>query len=234
MWNIILVIVLTAMTFGMRTVVGMILIGSYTVFILLADKTIVNNKARWITLGGLTVMAILLLVTPIGKEMRIIFQVNFKESEYQILKYQALGVKYAEYASYKTMWPGAFVLPLTNLVQVANENHKMMNGTYFIKNYLAFFAMWCIVVVIRDKQWRNLSLIGSFTLVYIIMIALSFAFNSERYHLPAMPGIVIMAAVAMTRFRKKDFPWYYTYSLILITAIIAWNYIKLSGRGIIF
>lgn len=233
-WNTILVIVLTALTFGMRTVVGMILIGSYMVFILCAEKAMINNKTRWIILGSLAALAIIMFITPIGKEMRIIFQVNFKESEYQIWKYKTLGLKYADYASYKTTWPGAFVFPLTNLVEVANENQKLMNGTYFIKNYFAFFAMWCIVVAIRDKKWRNLSLIGCYTVVYIIMIAFSFAFNSERYHLPAMPGIIIMAAFVMTRFRKKDFPWYYAYCALLVIAITTWNYLKLAGRGIIF
>lgn len=233
-WNLTLVIVLTALTFGMRTVVGMILLGSYTVFVLTADKELINQKTRWIILGALGVMAALLFITPIGREMRIIFTVNFKESEYQVYKYKALGLKYAEYASYKTMWPGAFVLPLTNMVEVANENQKMMNGTYFIKNYLAFFAMWSLVVAIRDKKWRSLGLIGSYTVAYILMIAFSFAFNSERYHLPAMPGIIILTAFTMTRFRKKDFPFYYAFCLLLCAAIITWNYIKLTGRGIIF
>lgn len=233
-WNITLIILLTALTFGMRTVVGMILLGSYTLFVLTADKALVNQKTRWLILGGLGVLAILFFITPIGKEMRLIFMVNFKESEYQIYKYKALGLKYAEYASYKTMWPGAFVLPLTNLVEVANENQKMMNGTFFIKNYLAFFAMWSVVVAIRDKKWREISLIGSYTLVYILMIAFSFAFNSERYHLPAMPGFIILTAMAMTRFRKKDFPFYYAFCLLLFAAILTWNVIKLAGRGIIF
>ena len=233
-WNTILIIVLTAASFGLRTVVGMILMGSYAVFIITAEENLIPKRIKWLTIGGITVMAVLFFITPIGKEMKNIFEVNFKESHYLVEKYRHQGFKYAEYASYKTMAPGAFTLPLTNMVEVANENQKMMNGTYYIKNYLAFFALWCIIVAIRDKKWRKLTLIGSFTIVYVLMIAFSFAFNSERYHLPAMPGIVIMTAFAMNRFRKKDFKFYYAYCGLLVLAIVAWNYFKLSARGLIF
>ena len=69
--------------------------------------------------------------------------------------------------------------------------------------------------------------------MYVLVIAFSFAANSERYHLPALPGIVIMAAYAMTHFRRKDFGWYYAYCALLVVAIVGWNYLKLSARGLI-
>lgn len=232
--NLILTILLTVLSFGFRTVVGMILIGSFVVHILLIDQNLVARKTKWIILGGIGILLIVLVLSPIGKELLIMLKVNFKESNYLVVKYNQLGMKYADYASYKTLAPGVFVLPLTNLVEVANDNQKLMNGTYFIKNYLAFFAMWCIIVAIREKKWKNFSLIGSYTLVYILIIAFSFAVNSERYHLPAMPGIVIMSAFAMTHFRKKDFKFYYAYTALLLIAIVAWNYLKISAKGLFF
>lgn len=231
---ILLCILLTALSFGFRTTIGMILIGSYLVMILFTEKKLLSTKAKTIIIGAIMLVIIAFMLTPIGKEIVFTFQVNYTESNYLMVKYDYAGFKYAEYANYKTMAPGVFTLPLTNLVEVANPNQKMMNGTYFVKNYLAFFAMWCIIVAIRDKKIRNFRLIGSFTLVYVLMIAFSFAVNSERYHLPALPGILIMAAFAMTRFRKKDFPYYYIYCGLLLVAIIAWNYLKLDGRGLIF
>lgn len=232
--NILLTLVLTVLCFGFRTIIGMILIGSFVVHILLMNQKIVARKTKWIVLGGIGILLIVLVLSPIGKELLITLKLNFTESNYMVVKYNQLGLKYADYASYKTMAPGVFALPLTNLVEVANDNQKLMNGTYFIKNYLAFFAMWCIIVAIREKKWKKFSLIGSYTLVYILAIAFSFAVNSERFHLPAMPGIVIMSAFAMTNFRKKDFKFYYAYTALLLIAIVAWNYLKISGRGLIF
>ncbi|MBR3710099.1 MAG: glycosyltransferase family 39 protein [Bacteroidales bacterium] len=233
-WNIAFPILLTALTFGFRTIVGMILILCFILFILFQERPLMTRQAKIITIGAVVMVSLVFLFTPIGEEMLIMFRINFLTGEVLPIKYEQMGLKYAEYASGKYLAPGFFTLPLTNLVEVANENQKMMNGTFFVKNYLAFFALWCIIVAIREKKWRNFSLIGSFALIYAFCIAFSFAFNSERYHLPVMPCLIIMAAFAMTHFRKKDFAAFYTYSGLLVIAIVAWNCIKLAGRGLFF
>ncbi len=233
-WNIAFPILLTALTFGFRTIVGMILILCFILFILFQERPLMTKKAKIVTIGAVALVSLVFLFTPIGREMLIMFRINFLTGEVPPIKYEQMGLKYAEYASGKYLAPGFFTLPLTNLVEVANENQKMMNGTFFVKNYLAFFALWCIVVAFREKKWRDFSLIGSFAIIYALCIAFSFAFNSERYHLPVMPCFLIMAAFAMTHFRKKDFAVFYTYNALLVIAIVAWNYIKLDGRGLFF
>ena len=232
-WNILCVILLTTLTFGFRTIVGMLLILSFIVAVWTSKKEQVSKKARWIITGIVAAITLLLLLTPIGREMIIILKVNFRENNFLVEKYQQLGMRYAEYANWKTLAPGVFVLPLTNLVEVANETQKMMNGAFFVKNFLAFFAMWSVVVAFRDRKWRGLNLIATYTLGYILLMAFSFAVMSERYQLPAMPGIVILSAFAMRRFRRKDFPFFYAYCALLFIAIVAWNYLKIAGRGLI-
>lgn len=233
-WNIAFPILLTALTFGFRTIVGMILILCFILFILFQERPLMTKKAKFITIGAVALVSLVFFFTPIGREMLIIFRINFLTGEVPPIKYEQMGLKYAEYASGKYLAPGFFTLPLTNLVEAANENQKMMNGTFFVKNYLAFFALWCIVVAFREKKWRNFGLIGSFAIIYALCIAFSFAFNSERYHLPVMPCLIIMAAFAMMHFRKKDFAVFYAYSGLLVIAIVAWNCIKLAGRGLFF
>lgn len=233
-WNILIPILLTALTFGFRTVVGMALLASYMVYLIFCPKALLSKKKRILALAAVTVVALVFFFTPIGWEMIIIFKTNFLTSDVLVEKYQNLGLEYAEYAHYKYTTPGAFVLPLTNMVEVANENQKMMNGTFFVKNYLAFFGMWCLVAAIRQRRCRDFSLIGTFTVLYVLIIAFSFAFNSERYHQPALPGLLILAAYGMTYFKRKDFSFYYSYSILLLTAIAAWNAIKLAARGLFF
>ena len=233
-WNILVPLLLTALTFGFRTIVGMALLAGFMVYIAFCPKEFLSRKARFITIGIGAAVAVLFMFTPIGWEMLITFKINVHTSDVLVERYQQMGLRYAEYAHYKYMAPGAFTLPLTNLVEVANENQKMMNGTYFVKNYLAFFAMWCLVAAIRQKRCRDFSLIGTFTLFYALTIAFSFAFNSERYHQPALPGMLIMAAFALTHFKRKDFAFFYSYDVLLLAAIVVWNYVKLAARGLIF
>ena len=233
-WNILWPLLLTAMTFGFRTIVGMALIAAFILYIVFYEKPLLSTKARVITVSVTLAITLLLLLSPIGWEMWVVFKVNFLTGDANVEKYQAMGLQYAEYANGRYTFPGALTLPLTNLVEVANDNQKMMNGTYFVKNYLAFFALWCLVAAIRQRRCRDFSLIAAFTLLYALMIAFSFAFNSERYHLPVMPGLLIMAAYGMTHFKRKDFAFYYSYDVLLLAAIVAWNYIKLAARGLIF
>ena len=232
-WNIALPILLTLLTFGFRTVIGMVLIASFIIFAIRCEKPLLSNKTRVAVASTTLALTLLLLLTPIGREMYFMYKINITTSNATAEKYQNQNLAYANLASPKYMAPGFLTLPLTNMVEEANPNQKMMNGTYFVKNYLAFFALLAILVAFRDKRWRQLSLVGSYTLFYALIIAFSFAFNSERYHLPVMPGILIMAAFAMTRFRKRDFKWYYAYCVVLLAAIVVWNYFKLAARGLV-
>lgn len=232
--NVLLVLSLTILTFGFRTVVGMALLASFVFYVLFCEKRLLTLRTRAIITTVTVLFGLLLMLSPIGWEMLLIVKIRFQTADALVEKYQGLQLEYAEYAQAKYMAPGFFTLPLTNLVEVGNENQKMMTGTYFVKNYLSFFALWCLVVAVREKRWRNIGLIGFYTILYALVIAFSFAFNSERYHLPVMPGLLVMAAFTMTHFRKRDFKFFYVYCVVLFVAIVGWNYIKLSGRGLIY
>ena len=113
------------------------------------------------------------------------------------------------------------------------DHNKMIHGSTYVKNFLAFFAMLAIVIAIRQRKWRDFSLIGAFELSYLLLIMFSFAANSERYHEPAIPMIVLMGAYAMTHLRHKDLKLFYVYCGVLYLALIAWNWMKLSARGLV-
>ena len=85
------------------------------------------------------------------------------------------------------LFPGGFVLPLSPMVKEAPRSNKMLNGSTYIKNFIAFFAMLSIIVAFREKKWRDFSLIGAYELAYIGIVMSSFTANSERYHDPAIP-----------------------------------------------
>ena len=57
-------------------------------------------------------------------------------------------------------------------------------------------------------------------------------FNSERYHEPAVPLLILMAAYAMTHLRRKDLKIFYIYCGLLFVALVVWNWLKLSARGL--
>ena len=232
-WNILPPLLLTALTFGFRTIVGMCLIFAFLVFVIISPKEMVGKKSKIIMTVSVVAVFFLFLFSPIGREMRIIYRLKFTDLNYQAEKYKDNGMRYSGLAKSWFMAPGAFVLPLAPMVEEAPDHNKMIHGSTYVKNYLAFFAMLAIVIAVRQKKWRDFSLIGAYELSYLAIIMFSFAANSERFHEPAIPLIILMSAYAMTHLRHKDLKLFYVYCGLLFAALFAWNWLKLSARGLI-
>ena len=232
-WNILFPVLLVGMTFGFRTVIGMCLIFAFLVFVILSPDNLVNRKGKVVTLSVTMVVFLAFLFTVIGSEMRIVYMLNFSGTDYLARKYESLGLKYSEFTKSKYLFPGAFVLPLSPMVDVTPDHNKMIHGSTYIKNFLAFFAMLSIVIAIRQRKWREYSLIGAYELSYLTIVVFTFTSNSERYYEPAIPLILVMAAYAMTHLRHKDLRLFYVYCGLLFMALFLWNWLKLAARGMV-
>lgn len=231
-WNILCPILLTGLSFGFRTIIGMCLIFAFFVFIVASPAHLVGKKGKIVGVAAIVLLFFVFLFTPVGYEMRYIYRLKFTDLDYQAKKYEAEGMKYAELANSFILAPGAFVLPLSPMVETSPDHNKMIHGSTYVKNFVAFFAMLAIVVAFRQKKWRDFSLIGAYELSYLAIIMFSFAANSERYHEPAIPLILLMSAYAMTHLRRKDLTLFYVYCGLLFAALFAWNWLKLAARGL--
>ena len=232
-WNILVPILLTGLTFGFRTIIGMCLIFAFLVFVMLSSKELVAKKGKIITVSVVVLVFLAFLFSPVGREMRNIYRLKFTDLNYQTEKYESLGMKHGELAKSYYLAPGAFVLPLAPMVEESPDHNKMIHGSTYVKNFLAFFAMLAIVIAFRQKRWRDFSLVGAYELSYLALIVFSFAVNSERYHEPAIPLLILMAAYAMTHLRHKDLKIFYVYCGLLFAALVFWNWLKLSARGLV-
>lgn len=232
-WNILVPILLTGLTFGFRTIVGMCLIFAFLVFVLLSSKDLVGKNGKIIITASVVVVFMAFLLSPVGREMRNIYRLKFTDLNYQPEKYESMGMKHSELAKSYYLAPGAFVLPLAPMVEESPDHNKMIHGSTYVKNFLAFFAMLAMVITFRQKRWRDFSLVGAYELSYLTLIMFSFAANMERYHEPAVPLIVLMSAYAMTHLRHKDLKIFYVYCGVLFVALFVWNWLKLSARGLV-
>lgn len=231
-WNIICPILLTALAFGFRTITGMCLIFAFLVFVVLSSENLVKKKNKIIIISATVLVFLSFLFSTVGYEMRYIYRLKFTDLGYQSEKYKSLGMAHNHLANSVLLAPGAFVLPLPPMVEPSPNHNKMINGSTYVKNFLAYFAMLAFVVAIRQRKWRDFSLIGAYELSYLTIIMFSFAANSERYHEPAIPLIIVMSAYALTHLRRKSLKLFYVYCGMLFVALIAWNWLKLSARGL--
>ena len=101
-----------------------------------------------------------------------------------------------------------------------------------MKNIMAFFCLFALFLIIKTKRWRDYLLIGSFTLGYLIVLALSAFGQSERFHQPALPFILILSAYGVTQLTKKTKKYYRWWLVLIFVAIVGWSWFKLAGRGL--
>ena len=142
------------------------------------------------------------------------------------------GNKLATYGSTIIFAPVMFVAPFPTYVNIETQkNQTLLSGGYIIKNILAFFIVIAIISLIRKKLVRKYILILAFLLAYLSILAQSSFALSERFHLPALPFLIIMAAYGITQVNQKNHKLFIPYLAIIVIAVIAWNAFKLAGRG---
>ena len=232
-WNILFPVLLTGLTFGFRTIVGMCLIFAFLVFVALSSKELMDRKSKIMTIGAVVAVFFVFLLTPVGREMKNIYRHKFSDLSFQSDKIDSLGLKHSEMLQSWVLAPGAFVLPLSPMLEETPDHNKMIHGSTYVTNFVAFYAMLAFVVVFRQKKWRDFSLIGAYELSYLAIIMFSFAANSERYHEPAVPLIMLLAAYSMTHLIRKDLKIFYLYCIVLFVALFIRNWLKLSARGLV-
>jgi hypothetical protein len=144
------------------------------------------------------------------------------------------GNRLAKYGSAIVFAPFIIIAPMPTFVNIEHQKVQMMlSGGYFVKNVLAYFAILSIIIIVRNRQLRKYILILSFIFAYLAILAQSRFALSERFHLPLLPVFLILAAYGYTRLNKNNKKYYIPYLAFLILLVIAWNWFKLSGRGII-
>ena len=144
------------------------------------------------------------------------------------------GNKFASYGSAIVFAPAILVAPFPTLVNIGHQQTIMLlSGGYYVKNILAFFSILSVIYFIRKKLLRKHILILSFLLAYLAILAQSAFALSERFHLPAMPFVLILAAYGISKLGKKGHRFFVPYIIILVLIIVAWNTFKLAGRGLV-
>ena len=143
------------------------------------------------------------------------------------------GNKFARYAGAAIFAPLIFVIPFPTMVYVrGQDNQQLIHGGNFVKNIMSFFVVFVLFWSIRTGKWRDFLLLGSFTLGYLLVIAFSAFAQSERFHLPALPFIMIFAALGVSMADNKIKKYFNWWLMFIFVAIVAWSWFKLAGRGL--
>ncbi|MCQ2049800.1 MAG: glycosyltransferase family 39 protein [Candidatus Saccharibacteria bacterium] len=233
--TIILPLLLGISLFFFRTALGAVAVLSLITALLFLPGQKINKGRKAITLIWVAVAIGILAGGTIANEVEGIWQDRSSNQASKREQQISRGNLWVQYATGTVMAPMAFVLPFATMVDTGGQyNQILIHGGCYVRNFMGIFVMLALFYAIfKKKTWRDFALIGSFTVGYMIVVALSSFSSSERFLLPSLPGLTVFWAYGVSQLNAKNIQivkWWY----ILVPIMeIGWAYFKLGNKGLL-
>lgn len=233
--NVLLLCLVGASLFFFRTVLAVCLWASLFVAAFFIS-TRISGTGKKVGIGVLVLMAAgLIFFSSLGDNVQEYLEGGDKNLTKQMYNYanRAGGKsnKLAQYGSKSVFLPLMLLAPFPTLVDTQQPNAMMMAGAFFTRNVYAFFVFVTLFVMYKRKLWRNHALLLSIVFSYLFVLASSGFAMSERFHLPVVPFLLILASFGITQMNSSNKKYYFPYLLFIAVLVIGWNWFKLAGRA---
>lgn len=221
--------------FMLRTALAATAIFALFTAVFLTSKRVLKIEKK-IVLGVWVVVTIGYFIGgTVATEIQTLWEsrIGVKEAGFTEMETRKGGNTFVKYIAGVSFAPFIFVVPLPTIINIEQQqNQQLAHGGYYIKNIMAFFVILALYYIIKEKRWSDYLLFGSFIIGYLVVISLSRFAASERFHLPALPFILIIAAYGITLVNPKQKKLFNSWVVLIFIVIIAWNWFKLAGRGL--
>jgi hypothetical protein len=229
-----LLILVASSLFLFRTVLGICAICAMALAIIMIPSRTAIIERRLIASIVLFFGIVYILGTGTKGEVDFLLQ-NRKLNQKSTLEESATiegGNKYAVYGSNIIFSLLIIPAPFPSFVDTNQENTAMINGNIYTRNAYSFFVFLALIIMIKRKLYRRYILILSTLGSYLLVLSLSGFALSERFHVPAIPFLLILAAYGITESKAKHQKYFIRYMIVMMILILGWNWFKLAGRGI--
>ena len=232
--NIILPAFLAISLFTFRTVLGAAAVFSFVTALVFTNTKVIGRAKRYMIIGWGILAVTTLAGGTISTELEGYWEQRDTNQDAKRSVQTSRGNQWAKYATGTVMAPIMFVMPFPTMVDVDEQyNQQMISGGNFVRNFLGVFVLIAVFsAIFITKNWRNLSLIGSFAIAYLGILSTSGFANSERFLLPALPVLLIMAAYGVTLLNAKNYKYVKIWYYIVPVMSFAWAFFKLGSRGL--
>lgn len=234
--DIILTTILAGSLFFFRTAMGTASLFCTATTLLLYSSPAMKKGWRRVALIGWGVLCIFLLGGgKIATDVEEMWEDKDMNQRYKREEQVSRGYQWSDYATGTVMAPLAIVLPFATMVNIDldQQNQLVKSGGNYIRNFMGFFALIAIYEAIRRRKWKNYSLIGSFTIAYLGVVAFSGFSNSERFLLPGLPCLIMMWAYGIAMLREKTYRFLTPWCVIVFLMEFGWSFFKLGSRSLL-
>lgn len=232
--NIALPAVLAISLFSFRTILGAAAIFSFATALVFTTNRVIGRSKRIMLIAWGVLAAVTLTGGTILNESELYWEQRDTNQDAKRSVQTLRGNQWAKYATGTVMAPMMFVLPFPTMVDVDEQyNQQMVSGGNYVRNFLGGFVLIALFsAIFITKNWRNLSLIGSFVIAYLGIVSSSGFANSERFLLPGLPVLLIMAAYGVTLLDAKSYRFIKIWYWVVPVMAVAWAFFKLGSRGL--
>ena len=236
-WKALILAILAAcILFLFRTALAAVAMIALATTLMLSSKKVLSLSKR-IAIGTFVVLA---MFATVGNQlMREAEELLAQSGDNQSTSMQWRstrkgGNEFAKYAGAAVFAPMIFTIPFPTLVNTdSQENQRMIHGGNYVKNITSALTIFALFSLLFSGAWRKHVLILAIGCGYLIVIALSAFAHSERFHLPALPFALMLAAYGVSILSNKQKKWYNYWLMLIFVANIAWAWFKLKGRGLV-
>lgn len=225
---------LALILFTFRTVLGAVAVFAFITALVFTNTSIIGKTKKYMLIGWGLLAAITLTGGTILNEIEGLLEDRDANQANKRLMQTQKGNQWAKYATGTVMAPMMFVLPFPTMVDVDQQyTQQMLSGGNYVRNFLGGFVLIAVFsALFITKNWRNLSLIGSFVIAYLGIVSTSGFANSERFLLPGLPVLLIMAAYGVTLLNAKNYKFIKIWYWVVPVMGFAWAFFKLGSRGL--
>ncbi len=234
-WNILLPSLIAGSLFFFRTVLGATAIFTLISTILLSSAPNMKKGMKRLAYVGWGILCLVLLLGGrASAEIEGYWEQKDSNLSNKRHEQTVRGNQWAQYATGTVMAPMVLVLPFSTMINVNQQYaQQAKHGGNYVRNFMGFFAILAIYEALRRKKWRDFVLIGSFTFAYLGIVSVSGFSNSERFLLPALPGLILMWSYGYSTLREKTYSLLTPWCVVVILMEFAWAYFKLGSRGLL-
>lgn len=235
-FSVLLTLALATSLFFFRTVLGITAVFSFISVILFSPSRFMTFNRRLIMVLWISLAAAFLAGGQIESQIEETWSQS-DTNQQKSLEFRASrkgGNTFYKDVSKTIFLPTILIIPLPTVVNVSTqENQMILNGGNFIKDFLIFFVIMAFYSIIKKRNWRHLLLILFFTTGYLIIISLSAFAQSERFHQPVLPFLLVFAAYGLSETSVKQSKYINWYALLIFLIMVGWSWFKLAGRGLL-
>jgi len=232
--DFLLLAVLGGLLFLFRTVLAVCLIASVGVSLFFIAKKVTTAGRRF----GLLVLGIVGMIFILSSPLQKVILKYIDDSDSNLSKqmanyskHESNSNKLAQYGTKSIFLPMMLLVPFPTLVDTDQPNPMMLGGAFFTRNVYAFFVILALISLYRQKIIRAHIFLISCLFTYLLMLGTTGFALSERFHMPAVPFLLIFAAYGVSQLNYKNKKYYIPYLIFIGLVVIGWNWFKLAGRA---